>query len=42
MPFERSIKVAFDKVSGEILEADEVFDTAKNHLKFAGSIIGMK
>lgn len=30
MPFQRSIKVAFDKTSGEILEADDVFDTAKN------------
>ena len=30
MTFERSIKVAFDKISGEILEADEVFDEAKN------------
>ena len=26
----RFIKVAFDKTSGEILEADDVFDTAKN------------
>ncbi len=30
MAFERSIKVAFDKISGEILQADEVFDGAKN------------
>ena len=30
MSFQRSIKVAFDKTSGEILEADDVFDTAKN------------
>ena len=28
--YERSIKVAFDKVSGEILDAEEVFDTKKN------------
>lgn len=30
MSFQRSIKVAFDKTSGVILEADDVFDTAKN------------
>lgn len=28
--YERSIKIAFDKASGEILEADEVFDETKN------------
>ncbi|WP_417355356.1 DUF6035 family protein [Flavobacterium sp.] len=30
MSFERTIKVAFDKISGEILEANEVFETAKS------------
>lgn len=28
--YERSIKIAFDKVSGEILDAEEVFDITKN------------
>ncbi|MDP2336271.1 MAG: DUF6035 family protein [Bacteroidota bacterium] len=28
--YERSIKIAFDKLSGEILEADEVFDIKKD------------
>jgi len=28
--FERSIKIAFDKLSGEVLEADEVFDKKKD------------
>lgn len=28
--YDRSIKIAFDKVSGEILEADEVFDITKD------------
>ena len=28
--YDRSIKIAFDKVSGEILDADEVFDIAKD------------
>lgn len=28
--FERSIKIAFDRISGEILEADEVFDNKKD------------
>lgn len=27
--YERSIKIAFDKLSGEILEADDVFDKKK-------------
>lgn len=30
MSFERTIKVAFDKISGEILEANEIFETAKS------------
>lgn len=30
MSFERTIKVAFDKISGEILEANEVFETTKS------------
>lgn len=33
MRFERTIKVAFDKNSGEILEADQVFDKAKPAFK---------
>lgn len=28
--YERSIKIAFDKISGEILDADEVFDVTKD------------
>ena len=28
--YERSIKIAFDKVSGEILDADKVFDKKKD------------
>jgi competence CoiA-like predicted nuclease len=28
--FERSIKIAFDKVSGEILQADQVFESSKD------------
>lgn len=28
--FERSIRIALDKISGEILEADEVFDSKKD------------
>lgn len=28
--YDRSIKIAFDKTSGEILDADEVFDIAKD------------
>lgn len=28
--FERSIKVALDKISGEVIEADQVFDTPRN------------
>lgn len=28
--FERSIKIAFDKISGEVLEADQVFDSQKD------------
>jgi competence CoiA-like predicted nuclease len=30
MEFERTIKVAFDKISGEVLEANEIFNTAKS------------
>lgn len=30
MAFERTIKVAFDKISGEVLEANEIFETAKS------------
>ena len=30
MAFERTIKEAFDKLSGEILKADEVFDDSKD------------
>ncbi|MDO6803998.1 DUF6035 family protein [Wenyingzhuangia sp. 1_MG-2023] len=30
MSFERSIKVAFDKISGKILEANEIFETSKS------------
>jgi len=30
MAFERSIKFAFDKISGEILEADEIFEKTKD------------
>lgn len=30
MAYKRSITVAFDKICGEIIEADQVFDTAKN------------
>jgi len=29
MSFERTIKVAFDKISGDVLEADEIFNEAK-------------
>lgn len=28
--YDRSIKIAFDKTSGEILDADEVFDITKD------------
>lgn len=28
--YDRSIKIAFDKISGEILEADEIFEVAKD------------
>ena len=27
--YDRSIKIAFDKTSGEILDADEIFDITK-------------
>jgi len=33
MAYERSIKEAFDKISGEILKADEVFDDTKDAFK---------
>ena len=33
MAYERSIKEAFDKISGEILKADEIFDNAKDAFK---------
>jgi Family of unknown function (DUF6035) len=33
MAYERSIKEAFDKISGEILNADEVFDDSKDAFK---------
>jgi competence CoiA-like predicted nuclease len=33
MGYERSIKEAFDKISGEILKADEIFDNTKDAFK---------
>lgn len=32
--YDRSIKIAFDKTSGEILDADEIFDITKSDYPF--------
>lgn len=36
--FERSIRIALDKISGEILEADEVFDSKKDAFAYTTAV----